>query len=104
MKKLTLLFIVSLLLNYSNALPSMSVNLNAIGKKACKLILKGCPDAIQPGLPETIQDCRFCCVTDTSRLDKVYKTKCKNRCLKACNKEAASLGLDPIAVSREQNK
>lgn len=94
MKRLVLLLIVSLLLNYNNILPSIAVNPNALGKKACKLILKMCPGIIQPGLPETIQDCRTCCEVDTERLDKVSKTKCRKRCLKACDLKAKILGLN----------
>ena len=86
-----------------NLSPSIAVDPNAIGKKACKLTLKGCVKAIQPRLADTVEDCKLCCLLDTNQLDKNYKIKCKNRCLKACDKEAASLGLDPTVVSREEN-
>ena len=86
-----------------NLSPSIAFDPNAIGEKACKLILRGCPKAIQPGLPETIQDCKSCCLIDIRQLAKTFKTKCKNRCLKACDSTAASLELDPTAVSREEN-
>ena len=106
MKSLVVIFLIKIIFLFGiGAVFAQSSVHPSIGKKLCKLAAVGnCPDFVIEGLPETIGECKSCCSINTAKLPKSQKAKCIKRCTKACDERAASLGLDPTAVSREQNK